>query len=57
MMQLPVQITFRNMDRTDALKAFIREKASQLDLYHDRIMRCRVIVELPHQPHSSDHHG
>ena len=50
-MQLPVQITFRNMDRTDALEAFVREKATQLDLYYDRIMRCRVIVALPHQHH------
>lgn len=52
-MELPVQITFRHMDRTDALEAFIREKATQLDLYYDRIMRCRVIVELPHQRHRS----
>jgi cold shock CspA family protein/ribosome-associated translation inhibitor RaiA len=52
-MELPVQITFRNMDRSDAVETFIREKASQLGSFYDRIIRCRVLVEVPHHHHRS----
>jgi cold shock CspA family protein/ribosome-associated translation inhibitor RaiA len=48
-MELPVQITFRNMDHSDAVETFIREKAAHLDSFYDRIIRCRVMVEVPHQ--------
>ncbi len=48
-MELPVQITFRNMDHSDAIETFIREKATRLDSFYDRIMSCRVMVEVPHQ--------
>lgn len=49
MMQLPVQITFRNMDHSGAVERFIREKATRLDSFYNRIMSCRVMVEVPHQ--------
>jgi len=44
-MQIPLQITFRHMDRSDALEAAIREKAQKLDEFYPRIMSCRVVVE------------
>lgn len=46
-MQLPVQITFRNMDPSDAVATRIREEAAKLDTFYDRIMGCRVMVETP----------
>lgn len=48
-MQIPLQITFRHMETSDALEAKIREKASSLDRFADHIMSCRVTVEAPHQ--------
>ena len=50
-MKLPLQITFRHMERSDALEADIREKAGKLDQYCDQIMACRVVVDAPHQHH------
>jgi ribosomal subunit interface protein len=52
-MQLPLQITFRGMDHSPAIEAAIREKATKLEHYFDRIMSCRVVVELParHKQH------
>ncbi|MFM9883812.1 MAG: HPF/RaiA family ribosome-associated protein [Burkholderiales bacterium] len=44
-MQLPLQITFRHMARSDALEAAIREKADKLNEFYPRIMSCRVVVE------------
>lgn len=48
-MQLPVQITFRNITGTEALKQHIHEEAMRLDDFYPRIMACRVLIELPHQ--------
>ena len=52
-MELPVQITFRNTDHSGAVEAFLREKATWLDSFYDRIIRCRVMVEVPHHRHRS----
>lgn len=50
-MKLPLQITFRNMDPSEAMEADIREKAEKLDLFCDEIMGCRVVVETQHHHH------
>jgi ribosomal subunit interface protein len=44
-LQVPLQITFRNMPRSDALDAHIRQKAAKLETFHPRITSCRVTVE------------
>ncbi len=48
-MQLPIQVTFRNMDSSPAVEARIREEAEKLSEFYDSIMGCRVMVEIPHQ--------
>ncbi len=48
-MQLPLQITFRNMEASPAMEGLIREKAAKLDRYHNHIMSCRVMVEARHR--------
>lgn len=50
-MRLPLQVTFRNMDRSQALEADIEEKTSKLDQFYDHIMSCRVVVEAGHKHH------
>ncbi|HYW91605.1 MAG TPA: ribosome-associated translation inhibitor RaiA [Gammaproteobacteria bacterium] len=50
-MQLPLQITFRNMDASPAVESVIREKADKLERYYDSIMSCRVVVEASHRHH------
>ncbi len=44
-MQVPLQITYRDIARSEALDARIREKAAKLEEFHPRITRCRVVVE------------
>ena len=46
-MDLPLQITWRGIARSDALDAAIRDKAAKLQQFHEGIMRCRVLIELP----------
>jgi len=48
-MKLPLEITFRNVVRTDALEERVRAKAEKLDQFCDRIMACRVVIESPHR--------
>ncbi|MFI5398027.1 MAG: HPF/RaiA family ribosome-associated protein [Candidatus Binatia bacterium] len=50
-MQMPLQISFRDMEPSAAVEAKIRERAARLDRYYDRLMGCRVVVEAPHRRH------
>jgi cold shock CspA family protein/ribosome-associated translation inhibitor RaiA len=50
-MILPVQISFRSMKPSEAVEARVREEVSKLDTFYQGIMRCRVVVELPHKHH------
>jgi ribosomal subunit interface protein len=43
-MQLPVQITFRDIARSEAVETAIREKVARLERFSDHIMSCRVTV-------------
>ena len=53
-MKLPLQVTSRNVDLSEAADQLIREKAAKLDSVYDQIMGCRVLVETPH---SHQHKG
>lgn len=50
-MQLPLQVTFRHIEKSEALEADIREHAEKLDHFCDTIMSCRVVVEPQHLHH------
>lgn len=50
-MQIPLQITIRGIEHSDALETHIRNKANKLDEFFDHIMSCRVVVEVPHKHH------
>ena len=50
-MQSPLEISFRNMDRSDAVEARVRENAEKLEQVFDRITSCRVVVEATHRHH------
>lgn len=50
-MRLLPQITFRNMPSSNAIEGHILEKIDKLNLFYDRIMGCRVVVEAPHRRH------
>lgn len=54
-MQLPVQITWRNMDSSPAVEAKILEEAAKLEEFYSHIIGCRVMVEIPHQHQQRGH--
>lgn len=50
-MQIPLQITIRDVEHSEALEAHIRTKAQKLDEFFNHIMSCRVVVDMPHKHH------
>ena len=50
-MDIPLQISFRNMDRTDTVEAQVRDRASKLESFFEHITSCRVVVEAPERHH------
>lgn len=54
-MQLPLQITFRDIGPSPAVEAAIRERAARLDRFHPHITGCHVTVEGGHRHHHKGH--
>jgi ribosomal subunit interface protein len=50
-MDLPLQITWRDIPPSEAVEADIREKAQKLEQFYDHIVSCHVVVEAPHAHH------
>ena len=48
-MDIPLEISFHNIDSSDALKTAVQEHVSKLEQLHDHIIGCRVVIELPHK--------
>ena len=50
-MQIPLQITIRDVEHSAMLETHIRDMAKKLDEFFSHIMSCRVVVEIPHKHH------
>ena len=50
-MQIPLQITFRHLDPSDAIEADIRDKVQKLEQFAHDITGCKVTIEAPHKHH------
>ena len=48
-MDIPLELSFHNMDSSDALKAAVREHVNKLEQFHDHVIGCRVVIEMPHK--------
>ena len=48
-MQVPLQITFRGLSPMPRVGQLITERASRLERFCDRIVRCHVVVGVPHR--------
>lgn len=50
-MEIPLRISFRNMDRSAEIEEEIRRKVHHLEEFFERIVGCHVVVEAPHHHH------
>ena len=48
-MLVPVQITHRDLKRSEAIDAYIHKRADKLARFAARIVACRVAIEAPHR--------
>lgn len=48
-MQKPLQIAFRNVDKSGFVESLIRERVDRLERFHSDIISCRVVVEAPYR--------
>ena len=46
-MQIPLQITLRNIAKSEAVEVAIRKGVDKLERFHPKIVSCRVVVEIP----------
>ncbi len=53
-MQVPLQISFRHMEASNAVEARIRERCHRLEQFAEHITCCRITIEAPSEPR---HHG
>lgn len=44
-MLIPVEVSFRHMNHSDAVEEAVRRRAEKLDRFHPRLTSCRVVVE------------
>jgi len=47
--QIPPEISYRDFDPSDDLKARVEAEIARLERFYDRITSCRVVVEQPHR--------
>jgi ribosome-associated translation inhibitor RaiA len=53
-MQEPLQISFHNMESSDALERRVREHWTKVERHYDGIISARIVIEAAHkQPHKS----
>lgn len=50
-MAVPLQIAYRDVDRSDALDALVENEAAKLERYFGHILHCRVTIEHMHRRH------
>lgn len=47
-MQVPLEITYRDVPKTDAIEALLQEKIARLERVCDHISSCRIAIEKSH---------
>ncbi|MFO0743126.1 MAG: HPF/RaiA family ribosome-associated protein [Labilithrix sp.] len=46
------QITFRDMESSEAVTSHVERRAQKLELLFDRVVDCHVVLEEPHRHHA-----
>ena len=48
-MDIPLELSFHNVEPSDALKNAVQGHVNKLEKFHDHIVGCRVSIEMPHR--------
>ncbi len=55
-MQVPVHISFQEMEASEAVEAAIKDKVAKLEKIFNRITSCKVTVAIPHRHQHQGNH-
>src|ERR1700712_5558076 len=50
-MQLPVEVTYRGLEKSEEIEQMVLEKSARLEKFCDHINRCDVVIEQPNHAH------
>src|SRR5438067_2386192 len=50
-MKLPLQISFKNMERSEHITELVKDKCDKLDRLSSEIIQCHVTIGIPHRSH------
>lgn len=50
-MQIPLELSFRNMESSSNIEQVVREKTAKLDRFAKHLTGFKVVVEAPHKHH------
>lgn len=53
---IPTQVTFRGLPHSDDLGSDVRERVAWLEQFYSGIVRCRVVIEIPHRHRHDGRH-
>jgi ribosome-associated translation inhibitor RaiA len=48
-MDIPLELSFHNVEPSDALKNAVQDHVNKLEKFHDHVIGCRVSIEMPHR--------
>ena len=48
-MEIPLQITFHELESSDAIETVLQERTQKLAHFYERIQNCRVVIEAPNR--------
>jgi cold shock CspA family protein len=48
-MEMPLELCYREVEKTEALESHVREKAAKLEKLHGNVISCQVALERPHR--------
>lgn len=48
-MRIPYEVAFHGMERSEAVESWVESRLERLSRHHERIQRCRVVVDAPHR--------
>jgi len=50
-MDIPLELAFHNMAPSAGLTQAVGRQVARLERFHDHIIGCRVVIEMPHKSH------
>jgi hypothetical protein len=53
---IPTHVTFRGLAHSDEIESDIRERVRELEQFYAGIVRCRVLIEVPHRHRRDGRH-